>query len=461
MAVAAAYNLTRGRPELEQARAQWAVWLRGHRTIRLQYSYHFGNHWLVDAVTVLELRQSGLRSGALPAAPPPLGQRRGRPLVSRWARRHAIRLINKRVPRIVRAGTPWVLSDRPDNPIAYHGLSVGLYARAVHLLGRRASPGARRVVRQTVQTAALVTAPNGDSGYFGRSQGLAWSLSGVAYAAERAAQLRAGSRRDRARAHGVAQRALARLAAAYPVGKDGQLITPALAQDLAAGARGLDVYAGGPDMAGLTLMLLNWTIELGADERARAFLPADRPLRATVSQEDGRFAVVRRGRTWFAVKMTRSERGLQAPDLRYDAGLVLALRRSGGVWRELVPQRPRNGGLRPRSAGPVLLGKRGPAFFHGDSIRVRRGGKRARPRRVPQARRSPVGRRRRRAPGEALRRRAHVPSRAARAGYRLSAFFSSPPQLTPTGASDGFQRVVASAEPRRRSKLVARDAGVR
>ena len=138
MAVAAAYNLTRGQPGFEQARAQWEGWLRRRRTVRLQYEYHFGNHWLVDAVGVLELRQSGLRSGALPGDRPPAGQLRGVPLVSRWARRRALRLINKRVPRIVRAGTPWVLSDRPDNPIAYHGLSIGLYARAVHLLGRRA-----------------------------------------------------------------------------------------------------------------------------------------------------------------------------------------------------------------------------------------------------------------------------------------------------------------------------------
>ena len=446
MAVAAAYNLTRGRPELEGSRVQWAAWLQRRRTVRLQYEYHFGNHWLVDAVSVLELRQSGLRAaarGTVPGGGPPTRRRGGVRLISRSARRRAIRLVNVRVPRIVRAGRPFVLSDRPDNPIAYHGLSVGLYARAVRLLGRRAAPAARRVVRQTAQTAALISAPNGDSGYFGRSQGHAWALSGTAYGAELAASLRSGSPRERERAHGVAQRALARLQSEYPVGPAGQLITPALAEDLAAGARGLDVYAGAPDMAGLALMLLNWTLELAPDEQAAGSLPADRRLQATISQEEGRFAVVRRRRTWFAVKMTRSERGLQAPDLRYDAGLALALTRVGGEWRELVPQRPRNGARSPTTAGPMLLGK-GRGRFHGDSIRVQPSGQ--------VVVRGEFRRGRGRRPRSAT--IVHRPLRcgvaltfAARRGtyYRLSAFFSRPPQITPTGASDGSQLVVASA----------------
>ena len=54
--------------------------------------------------------------------------------------------------------------------------------------------------------------------------------------------------------------------------------------------------------------------------------------------------------------MTRSGHGRQSRDLRYDAGLALALTRAGGGgWRELVPQRPRNGAKRPRTAGPVQL----------------------------------------------------------------------------------------------------------
>ena len=336
-----------------------------------------------------------------------------------------------------------MLSDRPDNPIAYHGLSVGLYARAVRLLGRRAAPAARRVVRQTAQTAALISAPNGDSGYFGRSQGHAWALSGTAYGAELAASLRSGSPRERERAHGVAQRALARLQSEYPVGPAGQLITPALAEDLAAGARGLDVYAGAPDMAGLALMLLNWTLELRPRERSPGRLPADFPLAKTVSQGRGRLAVVRRGATWFAVKISRSGSDRYRGDLRYDAGLTYALRRVGGRWRELVPQRPRTELAGRASAGPILVNG-GPGHFFGHAIEVADSG-------IVEVKgefRNALG----------SLRNAGLTYRPLRCGvaleldalagdeYRLAVFFSRRPRLGPAGATDGRQRVSVAAD---------------
>jgi hypothetical protein len=434
MAVASAYNLTQAQPELAGPRARWAPWLRNLKTVRLQYK-HYGNHWLVDAIAVLELQRSGLVSDVPGTI---LGDG------AATARRRAVSLINVRVPRMVRAGRPFVLSDPPDNPIAYHGLSLGLYARAVRLLGPRAAPATRRVLRQAVRAAALMTAPSGDSTYFGRSQGQAWALSGTAYGASLLARLPGSPRGRKARARGVAQRALGRLRAAYPIAAGGQLITPALAADLRAGARGLDDYSGAPDMAGLALALLNWTLDLRPRESARAVLPADRGLRATISQDDGRFAVVRRGRTWFAVKMTRSRRPHQARDLRYDAGLVHALRRAGGRWRELVPQRPKNGAAGPPSAGPVLLDG-GPGYFNGRSIRTRRDGS---VRLAGDFRR--LGGRRLRAASLVYR-----PTRCgvalafrARRGeaFRLSGFFSHLPRLSRRGAGDGYQTVRASAD---------------
>ena len=435
MAIAGAYNLTRGKPGFTRARARWARWLRAVGTVRLQYQDRYGNHWLVDAVTALELRDSGLRS------------RRSRSIAgggAAAAQRRAVELINVRIPRLFESGRPGVLSDPPDSPIAYHGLSLGLYARAVQLLGRRAAPAARRVLNEAVQSAALLTAPNGDSGYFGRSQGQAWSLPGIAYGAALAVRLGGLSRREAARAHGVAQRALERLRTAYPIGPGGQSVTPALASDLRAGARGLDPYSGAPAMAGLTLALLNWTLALRPDETAPGVLPADRPLRAQLSQGAGRFAVVRRGATWFAVRMTRSVRGRQARDLRYDAGLALALTRAAGEWRELVPQRPLNSRSGPRSAGPLLLDG-GPANFHGERMRVRAdGGVRV----IGEFRRDggrpprPASITYRPLPcGVALAFRARRGS-----NYRLSAFFSSLPQISRTGAADGSQLVVASAD---------------
>jgi hypothetical protein len=437
MAVASAYNLTRANPELAGPRAQWALWLHTRTTVRLQYDDRYrGNHWLVDAVAVLELERTGLVSGVPGTI---LGSG------AATARRRAVELINVQVPRMARAGRPFVLSDPPDNPIAYHGLSLGLYARAVHLLGHRAAPAARRTLRQAVRAAALMTAPNGDSSYFGRSQGQAWALSGTAYGALLAVALRVVPRREQASAQGVARRALARLRSAYPVTSRGQLITPALAADLPAGARGLDEYAGASDMAGLALALLNWTLDLRPDENSPAALPADRALRATISQDDGRFAVVRRGRTWFAVKMTRSVRPHQARDLRYDAGLALALRKGARGWRELVPQRPRNGDAGPPSAGPVLLGG-APRYFHGRSIDTRGDGS---VRVAGDFRRLGGGRRRR--PAAVV----HRPTpcgvslafNARRAdAYRLSAFFSRRPRISGRGAGDGFQTIAASAD---------------
>ncbi|HZH25273.1 MAG TPA: hypothetical protein VEY49_10235 [Solirubrobacteraceae bacterium] len=434
LAVAGAYNLTRGRPGFGRARARWARWLRGIRTVRLQYEDRYGNHWLVDAVTVLELRRSGLRS-------PRNSSIAGGGAAA--ARRRAVELINARIPKLFRGGRPWLLSDPPDSPVAYHGLSLGLYARAVALLGRSAAPAARRVLRQAVRSAALITAPNGDSGYFGRSQGQAWPLPGVAYGAELAARLGGLSRREQARAHGVAQRALDRLRTAYPIGPGGQLITPALATDLRAGARGLDAYSGAPSMAGLTLAQLNWLLELRPDEHARASLPADRRLERVVSQGPGRFAVVRRGAVWLAVRMTRSTNGPQARDLRYDAGLAHALTRGPDGWRELVPQRPRNGGGRPLSAGPVLLDGGG-GHFHGDSIGVRGDGSV----RVTGEFRRRAGRSRRASVvirplrcGVAL---ALVARRGER--FRASAFFSRRPRVSPSGATDGSQLVVPGAD---------------
>jgi hypothetical protein len=196
-------------------------------------------------------------------------------------------------------------------------------------------------------------------------------------------------------------------------------------------------------MGGLTLVLLNWTLGLRIDERTPAALPADRPLHATMSRGAGRFAVVRHGKTWFAVKLTRSEQGRAARDLRSDSGLAFALTRSAGRWRGLVPQRPRNGERPPRTAGPVLLGK-GAGYFYGDSIRARRDGSvhvrgefRRGAGRAPRATTIVY---------RALRCGVELRFRARRAtGYRLSAFFSRRPQITPTAAGDGAQLVVASA----------------
>ena len=437
-AVAAAYNLARralgGDPDFARARRRWEAWLRRVRIVELQHVDHYYNHWLVDAVGVLELQRTGLRSRAARAV---LGGDAAR------ARRLAQELVNVRIPGLLPRRGAAVLSDAPDNPLAYHGLSLGLYARAMHLLGERAGPAARRVLQQGVWAAALAMAPNGSLAYFGRSQEEVWSPAGAAYAAAYTARMTAATRAVAAVARTVAYRSLERLERAYPIGRRGVAIVPAIGEALRPGWRGLDGYAGAPSMGGLALMMLNWTLALRPPERSPGRQPADFPLATTVSQGRGRLAVVRRAGTWFAVKISRSGSDRYRGDLRYDAGLTYALRRERGSWRELVPQRPRTEVAGRASAGPLLVDG-GPGYFFGHTLEVGEDG-------IVQ-----VGGEFRDAVG-ALR-SARLTYRPLRCGvaleldalagddYRLSVFFSRRPRVGPLSAGDGRQTVSVGAD---------------
>ena len=121
----------------------------------------------------------------------------------------------------------FVLSDPPDDPLAYQGLSLRLL-RTRHLAARRqASPAAKRTLREIGNASLWLTAPDGDLAYFGPQPG-----AGV------------GARRDRLRRRGrppgwptttprsraasarSPQRALERLRDVYGVGRFGLNITP-------------------------------------------------------------------------------------------------------------------------------------------------------------------------------------------------------------------------------------------
>jgi hypothetical protein len=119
----------------------------------------------------------------------------------------------------------------------------------------------------------------------------------------------------------------------------------------AAGFRGVDGYAGVPQYNGLTLVFLNWATRLAPAPRSDGGDSG-----SVLGRGAGRFASVRRGATWYAVKLAASVSG----DLRFDFGLVAAQRLGGGAWRQVVPIRPYTVGA-PDSAGPVLLagGRRG------------------------------------------------------------------------------------------------------
>ena len=196
-------------------------------------------------------------------------------------------------------------------------------------------------------------------------------------------------------------------------------------------------------MGGLALMLLNWTLELRPRERTGGRLPGDFRLAATVNQGRGRMAVVRRGATWFAVKISRSGSDRYRGDLRYDAGLTFAMRRTGGHWRELVPQRPRTELAGRASAGPILING-GPGYFFGHDIEVAATGIVS----IAGEFRDAVG----------SLRAATLSYRPLRCGvameldalagdaYSLSVFFSRRPRLSALGATDGRQTVAVEAD---------------
>jgi hypothetical protein len=214
------------------------------------------------------------------------------------------------------------------------------------------------VLRKLAWTTERMTAPTGDLAYWGRSQGMGWTLSSAAYGLAATARERGVSRAARRRYRAVADRLLGRLRA-YGSGPRGEWIVPAIRQDPS--ARGaVDHYAHAPEYTGLALVYLNWTIPVLPRRSTAGGIPADRALRAVIGQGRSRFAVIRQGDLWYAVR----KRG--GGSFRYDFGLIAAKRREAGTWHDILPLRPSVSG----STGPVLrLGARH-ALAVGSSIRV-------------------------------------------------------------------------------------------
>ncbi len=343
LSIAAAYNIAkrslRHDPVFKRARPKWEQFLETRRFKELSGQHPYDNHYLADAIAVLELTRSGLTS---PDTTTVVGNQTG-------AIQAVENLINVRVPQMagmngvdVRGRRTFVLSDPPDNPLSYQGLSLGMYARAIHLLGRRASPAARETLKQVAQASWWLTAPDGDLGWYGRSQEESWGVAATAYGAAAAANLPDMVGRRALDMRALTERALNRLKTAYGTGPRGLYITPAVRKALSHAAPGMDGNAGGPSFTGITLMMLNWLQpELRTNPRVGAQIGSDRDGGVQLSVRDARIAVVRHGNVWFGLRMMPSTN--RPDDLRYDFGIQVAKLRRGGQWIDLMPVRPNTG----------------------------------------------------------------------------------------------------------------------
>ena len=343
LSIAAAYNIAkrslRRDPVFKRARARWEAFLESRQFKELSGQHPYDNHYLADAIATLELLRSGLTS----ADPSTVVGNQSGSLAA------VENLVNVRVPQMagvnrveVKGKRTFVLSDPPDNPLSYQGLSLGMYARAVHLLGERASPAARETLKQIAQASWWIAAPDGDLGWYGRSQEESWAVAATAYGAASAANLPDLSGRRALDFRALSERALHRLHTAHGTGPRGLYITPAVRKALSHAADGLDGNAGGPSFTGITLMMLNWLVpEVRGNPRAGREIGSDRDGGVQLSVRDGRIAVVRHGDVWFGIRMKPS---INRPDdLRYDFGLQMLKLQRGGGWIDLAPVRPKTG----------------------------------------------------------------------------------------------------------------------
>jgi hypothetical protein len=378
MAVVGVYNL-RGDPRVgndptfKRLKPKMEDYLRSFTLVRLPATTYYGNHWLVEAVMVQEMLKTGLKSDDKDAVVGGLREK---------ANQLSEDLINKRIPAMAKqkgvrvdGERAFVLSDPPDDPLAYQGLSYGFYARAIRLLGPRADDAAKRTLREIGNASLYLAAPDGDLAYFGRNQEQAWALASTAYGAEVTASL-ADDKAVEGRFRALAQRAYTRLRDAYGVGRFGLNITPGIKAGRTSGAKGVDGGAGGPSFGGLTLLFTDWALpEIGRATTKPTSINSDQPGGALLSRGDSRFAVVRRADEWYAIRVSTS--GKHPEELRNDFGLMSLKRKTGGDWENVVRVRPitRGDGDPADSAGPVLLQPNGQkAFPFGASAKLSKGG---------------------------------------------------------------------------------------
>jgi hypothetical protein len=343
---------------------------------------------LVDALAVLAITNNGIVS-------PRAGERMYDTAAARAA---AVDVVNRRIPGLVnhklRASGPFglmrgtLLSDPERNQLAYHALCTFMLGQAVRELGPDASPGAVRVLKETLDSLSVLVSPDGDMSYMGRGQAQVWVPALTAGAMMEGARIMAATDPTRAgRYLTVAQRAIARLRTRHLYASGLQLVPGAATR---ATTNGIDDYANTVAYNGLAMFGLAVAADAGAKlpPLAAGRMPADRTLAVADSARSG-MGVVADGQTWMAVHRHTP----MGADMRYDFGMLALKRRKLGGWRDLLMPRPltKPRGRHPRSAGPSLIVRGRPIIPHGLVLRsadgriAARGGWRSRGRWVRRA----------------------------------------------------------------------------
>jgi hypothetical protein len=360
LGVASAYNFARERlardPAFAAERARWEDYLRTTVAPNIDNEVYdcivspacFHNHEAVGATAELELLATGLDS-----------VQPGARLADRASlRAAALEEVGEAEPSFARGDAAWtgeeesltglaLLSDTGNQPLAYHALSTALFARSVELLGDAAPEEARAALRRTTGALAGLMAPDGAVAYIGKRQEDLWSLAASVAAASIAIRAAGAEPEARGLYRAVADRALARIRARYPLTSRGLPIVPRTGSD----AFTPDGVDGDPmTFNGLSLFLLNLAADAAPDERDgdAPALPADGDG-AFVDRTQNGFAAVRRGDVWFAVHRRHPPR-----DVRNDFGLVAAKWRApDGRWVDVLRPRPMRFDV-AETAGPVV-----------------------------------------------------------------------------------------------------------
>ena len=273
-----------------------------------------------------------------------------------------------------------IVSDEPTYPLAYHVMSVIGAARGLQLLGGHAPVRLRSAFKRAMLAEAAFMGPDGDVSYIGRSQGLAWTLGGTAFAGRVCAGLFARTDPHTAGiCEGLAERAADRLDSRHGFGPTGVNMVPRLlgvSQPFTwsgPSRRGLDHYVRAGTINALTAMFLMWAADAPAPSGVQPLpLPLDNGG-TFLDPVHARLAVVRHGNVWFAVHEARPQR---SRELRNDFGLVaLKVRGTDGRWRDILRPRPdAHASARVASAGPSLIRGGVAASPHGDAMSVHRSG---------------------------------------------------------------------------------------